>query len=469
MDAFACPGCQQRDTLIAQLQQRVATLEAEVRHLRERLGQNATNSSVPPSANPGAAPKPVVKKPTGRKPGAQRGHAPCQRVRLPAERVAKIVRYVPEVCQQCQAALPAEAGPGDPEPSWHQTAELPPVLAQITEHQGHFRTCSHCGTLNHAPIPAAVRAHVLEPRLASVMAYLSGARHDSKRGVEEVVETLFNVPVGLGTITAVEQEMSAALAPAHAEAATAVQEAAHKNTDETGWKQRGRLCWLWTAVTASVAYFLIHARRSAAGLQALLGEAIRGVVTSDRWATYNLLGVYHRQLCWAHLLRDFQALVDRGGTSKTLGEALLCLAEDVFHWWYRVRDGTLKRATLRTYIDSQRPWLRDLLERGGRCHCAKTATFCRNLLALEPALWTFTRIEGIEPTNNAAERALRPAVLWRRRSFGCHSEAGCRFAERMLTVVQTLRLQKRAVLDYLVAAITAHRQGLDAPKLLPTG
>ena len=335
--------------------------------------------------------------------------------------------------------------------------------------QGHFRTCPQCGSLNHAPIPAEVRAHALGPRLASVLAYLSGARHDSKRGVEEVAETLFGVPLGLGTVTALEQEMSAALAPAHAEATDAVRQAAHKNTDETGWKLRGRLCWLWTAVTAHVAYFLIHARRSAAGLKALLGDALRGLVTSDRWATYNVLGVYHRQLCWAHLLRDFQALVDRGGTSQVPGEELLALAEDVFTWWCRVRDGTLTRATLRTYIDSQRPWLRDLLERGGRCHCAPTATFCRNLLELEPALWTFTRLEGVEPTNNAAERALRPAVLWRRRSFGCHSEAGCRFAERMLTVVQTLRLQQCPVLDYLVEAITAHRQSLAAPKLLPTG
>jgi transposase len=447
----------------------VADLRATVRDLEALLGQNATNSSVPPSANPVAAPKPVVKQPTGRKPGAQPGHAPCQRVRLPAERVTRTIHYRPKACTHCQAALPAERGPDDPEPSWHQVAELPPVLVEVTEHQGHFRTCPQCGTLNHAPIPADVRAHVLGPRLAGALAYLSGARHDSKRGVEEVAETLFGVPVSLGTVTATEQEVSAALAPAHGEAADAVREAAHKNTDETGWKLRGRLCWLWTAVTTNVAYFLIHARRGAAGLTALLGEALRGVVTSDRWAAYHVLGVYQRQLCWAHLLRDFQALVERGGSSRALGDALLALAEDVFTWWYRVRDGTLTRGTLRTYVDSQRPWLRELLQRGGRCHCAPTATFCRNLLELEPALWTFTRIAGVEPTNNAAERALRPAVLWRRRSFGCHSEAGCRFAERMLTVVQTLRLQKRAVLDYLAEAVTAHRQGLDAPKLLPTG
>ena len=437
-----------------------------MRDLQARLGQNASNSSVPPSANPPAAPKPVVKQPTGRTAGGQPGHAPCQRVRLPAERVHEVIRYVPTHCRRCQAPLPAEAGPEGPEPTWHQVAELPEISARITEHQGHARHCPCCGALNHAPIPAEVRAHTLGPRLAAVMAYLSGARHDSKRGVEEVVETVFGVPLALGTVTAVEQEVSAALAPAHAEAVAAVRQAPAKNTDETGWKQAGRLCWLWTAVTSGVACFVIHARRGAAGLAALLGDPIAGIVTSDRWSAYHRLDVYRRQVCWAHLMRDFQAAVDRGGPGRAFGEELLALAEDVFYWWHRVRDGTLSRASLRTYIDAQRPWLREFLARGAGCGCTKTAALCANLLELEPALWTFTRVEDVEPTNNAAERALRPAVLWRRRSFGCHSEAGLRFVERMLTVVQTRRLQGRSVLGYLFEVLLARRKRLPAPSLL---
>src|SRR5205823_5775068 len=318
-------------------------------------------------------------------------------------------------------------------------------------------------------VPADGRAHSAGPGLAAAMAYPSGARHDSKRGVAEVVGTVFGVPRALGTVSAVEQETSAALAEPYAEAAAAVRQAPCKNADETGWKQAGKRCWLWTAVTHSVAYFLIHAGRGGAALAALLGETIEGIVTSDRWSAYHRLELYRRQLCWAHLIRDFQALVERGGRAAAIGEQLLCFAEDVFHWWYRVRDGTLQRASLRSYIDNQRPWLRDLLQSGAASGCAKTAAFCANLLELEPALWTFVRAEGVEPTNNAAERALRPAVLWRRRSFGCHSEEGCRFVERMLTVVQTLRLQEREVIDYLAAAIAAHRHGLPVPKLLPGG
>ena len=458
----SCPGCRK-------LQRRVAELEALVRDLQARLRQDANNSSLPPSANPPAAPKPVVKEPTGRKPGGQPGHAATAPVRLPPEQVHEFLHHRPTSCRRCQCPLPEQAGPHDPEPTWHQVAELPPLAARITEHQGHARHCPQCGTLNHAPIPAAVRAHSVGPRLAAVMAYLSGARHDSKRGVAEVLETVFGVPRAVGTVSAIEQETSAALAEAHAEAGQAVRQAPCKNTDETGWKQAGQQCWLWTTVTKGVAFFLIHASRGGAALAALLGDTITGIVTSDRWSAYHRLDLYRRQLCWAHLIRDFQALVDRGGRAKELGEQLLCFAEDVFHWWYRVRDGTLQRCSLRSYIDSQRPWLRDLLQSGAASGCAKTAAFCANLLELEPALWTFVRIEGVEPTNNAAERALRPAVLWRRRSFGCHSEAGCRFAARMLTVVQTLRLQERGVIDYLADAITAHRQGLPAPKLLPNG
>jgi transposase len=462
MGKKSCPGCRA-------LRKQVAMLEARIRELEALLGRNASNSSVPPSANPPSAPRPVVKEPTGRQPGGQPGHAPCQRVRLPAERVQQFVHHRPTTCRRCQTALPQEPGPDDPPPTWHQVAELPPLSAVVTEHQGHARTCPHCGTLNRAPIPAAIRAHVIGPRLAAVMAYLSGARHDSKRGVEEVVETIFGVPVSLGAVAGVEQEMSAALAPAHAAAIEAVRQAPVKHVDETGWKQAGRLCWLWTAVNAQVSCFLIHARRGALALTALLGERITGVVCSDRWCTYNRLGVYQRQLCWAHLVRDFQAMVDRGGPGVAIGEELLALAEDLFHWWYRVRDGTLTRTTLRTYIAEQRVWLRELLQRGSGCGCAKTAAVCRELQALEPALWTFVRVAGVEPTNNAAERALRPAVLWRRRSFGCHSDAGCRFVERILTAVQTLRKQQRDVLEYLVQTITAHRHGLATPELVSAG
>ena len=466
MDVPSCPGCRQRDDVIADLRQRLAFWEAQVRQLQDQLGRNATNSSLPPSANPPGAPKPAPKKPSGRPSGAQPGHPAHLRRRLPPERLQHTRDFVPRHCQRCQTPLPALPGPKDPEPTWHQVAELPPLAAEVTEYRGHFRTCPDCGTLNHAAIPAALKAHSIGPRLAATLAYFTGRHHLSQRGLEEAAEDVFDVPLSLGTVGHLAEQTSVALAPAHAEAVQAVRDAAVKNVDETGWKLAGGRCWLWAAATATVAAFVIHARRSAAGLKALLGEVIGGIVGSDRWSVYQQLAVDRWQVCWAHLRRDFQAMVDRDNAGSAIGEELLFLSAVLFSWWHRVRDGTLARSTFRRYIADVRRDVRALLEQGSACGCAKTAATCRELLAIEPALWTFVRVEGVEPTNNHIERMLRLAVLWRKKSFGSQSEAGCRFVERLLTVVQTRRLQGRPVLDYLYEALVAHRAGLPAPKLV---
>src|ERR1700693_138514 len=225
MEASSCQGCHERDQRIAQLEARVLALEA-------KLGRNSRNSSTPPSANPPDAPKPVKKEPTGRKPGGQPGHPAQIRVRLPRELVTKVKDFVPHTCEACQHALPAEAGPNDPEPVWHQHVELPRVLVDITEYLGHARTCPFCGHVTRAAIPADIRAHGYGPRFTAVVSALTGVFHVSKRDTEAIVETIFGVPIALGTISAAEQETSAALADAHAEAAQAAQEAPVNNLDE---------------------------------------------------------------------------------------------------------------------------------------------------------------------------------------------------------------------------------------------
>jgi transposase len=459
MDAPDCPGC-------VRLTEEVRQLREEVRQLKALLGKNSSNSSLPPSANPPQASPPVQKAKTGRKPGGQPGHPPHLKQWLPPERVTKVETIVPKHCVRCHAALPKQAGPDDPEPTRHQVADLPPVRAEVIEYQGHARTCPCCGTVNQASIPEEIRQHSIGSSLAAAMAYLAGCHQVSKRGVEEIVETLFEVPVALGTVSNLEQEMSEALAPIHAAAVEAVQAAQVKHVDETGWKKHGQKCWLWVAATAHVSVFVVHARRGLSGLSTLLGETIAGIVISDRWSAYRGLPLYRRQLCWAHLQRDFQALIDLGGQAKPLGEDLLAFSEDVFYWWSRVRDGTMSRGTLQTYINEQRPWLREVLTRGRTSGCAKTAALCGQLWQLEPALWTFVRHPGVEPTNNRAERALRKGVLWRKKAFGCVSEGGCRFVERILTAVQTLRQQSRPVWQFLREALHAHRSGHAAPKLI---
>jgi transposase len=459
MDEPTCAGCRE-------LLKRVAELEERLRDLEAQLGRNASNSSIPPSANPPQAPPPVRKKPTGRKPGGQPGHSAYLRVRLPAERLTEpTVDYQPAICEACGDDLPVTPAADDPEPRWHQVVELPEIPVHVREYQAHGRTC-HCGHVTWANIPEEIRAHVFGPRLTATITFLSGVLHASKRGIEEFVESVCGVPISLGTISNLEQEMSSALAEPHAEAQKAVQEADAKNVDETGWKQAGQKRWLWGAATALVACFVIAPTRGAAGLTTLLGKKIKGIISSDRWSVYGQLKLGRRQLCWAHLKRDFQKLVDRGGAAKDIGEMGLDAVEVVFELWHGFRGGGLSRRQLQRQISLVRKTLREWLELGCACKDSKAAAFCENVLALEPALWTFVRTEGVEPTNNHIERMLRPGVLWRKNAFGCHSEAGCRFVERVLTVVQTLRLQKRPVLNFLCQSLLAHRQAQKAPLLL---
>lgn len=466
MDEPQCQGCRERDARIAKLETDVAELRGQVRELQARLGQNSSNSSVPPSANPPQAPPPVRKTATGRKPGGQPGHPPHLRARLPAERLTEpSIDYWPERCEACAHELPTVAGPDDPEPRWHQVIELPEIPVQVTEHLAHGCTCS-CGHVTWARIPDDIREHVCGPRLSATFSFLSGVLHSSKRGIEEFAETVLRVPIALGTISNLEQEMSAALAPAHAEAQQAVQQAPAKNVDETGWKLAGAKCWLWGAATALVACFVIAPTRGAAGLAALLGQKIKGIVSSDRWSVYGQLKMGLRQLCWAHLKRDFQKLVDRGGVARAYGKAGLGVVAVLFHEWHLYRGGG-SRAALQRELEPVREAMRTWLEEGARSRDTKVAALCGNLLEVEPALWTFLYKPGVEPTNNHMERLLRPGVLWRKNAFGCHSEKGCRFVERILTVIQTLKLQKRPTLSFLYESLSAHRAGRPAPSLLP--
>jgi transposase len=305
--------------------------------------------------------------------------------------------------------------------------------------------------------------------LQATVAVLTGAYRLSKRQVETLCQDLFGVPLSGGAVCDLEQHTAAALEP--------VAELLHQyvrtqpiNMDETGWRENRQRGWLWAAVTASVTLFHIARSRSGVVVRHLLGPGFHWVLTSDRFSAYHWLAQRRRQVCWAHLKRDFQAMMDRGGAAWEVGNALMCFTQDVFTWWYRVRDGTagpMSRATFQKYIGGLRPRFRAALEEGARRACARTAGTCREILKVEEALWTFVRVEGIEPTNNAAERALRHAVLWRKSSYGTDSAAGSRFVERMLSVVATCRQQGRNVLDYLTACCEAAVQRIAPPSLLP--
>jgi transposase len=300
-----------------------------------------------------------------------------------------------------------------------------------------------------------------------VIALLSGRYRLSRREVRQLLQDLWQVRVSLGAVVRQEQAQSAALAPVVEEARAAVAQAPVVNRDETGWRQEQQRAWLWTAVTAELTVFRVDRSRGRAAIEALLGSAFTGVVGADRWSAYRRFPAERRALCWAHLKRAFQGLVDRGGEGEPIGRWGLAEIERVVALWHRFRAGEFGREELRRRMIPLQARLGRLLRRGQERSDRKAVGLCRELRKWWPALWTFTRVEGVEPTNNVAERALRPAVLWRKGSFGCHSEAGSRFAERLLTVAATCRQQGRALLDFLVAAGEAVLQGMAAPSLLP--
>jgi transposase len=450
---------------VSVLQEQVIALQQQVADLQEKVNRTSQNSSKPPSADPPSAPARPKRSPSKRRAGGQPGHRGHGRVHKAETEVDQVVPLKPVSCGACGALLLGE----DPAPVRHQVTELPRVEPVVTEYQQHTLTCLACGAQTAGAWPQAMPRGRFGPRLQATIGYLAGRIGASQRDVAEVLETVFHTEIGLGSIPAQQERVSAALAEPVAEAHTYVKQQAAVNADETSWHERTKRAWLWIARTPLVTIFLLLKTRSADGAHRLLGETFAGIVGSDRWWSYNWLDPKQRQLCWAHLKRDFQALVDRGGESARIGRLLLKCVERLFTLWHRVRDGTLSRAQFQTAVKPIQTRVHTLLREGTKVPHAKTQRTCANILKLETALWTFVRVEGVEPTNNDAERPLRRAVLWRRRSFGTQSETGSRFVERVLTAVTTLRQQRRDVLDYLTEACAAAIRGDKAPSLLPNG
>jgi len=459
-DIWAATPCAAQ-ALIVGLQERVRALEAQ-------LGQNSSNSSRPPSTDPPQAPPRPKAPTTGRQRGGQPGHRGACRGLLPVEQVDEIVPVVPECCGHCEQPFPDAAGRRRARVWRHQVVELFPLAVRVTEYQMAVRRCPACGKRTRASLPPGVPRRPFGARLTAIVALLSGRYRLSRREVRQLLQDLWEVRLSLGAVVRQEQAQSAALAPTVEEVRAAVQQAPVVNMDETGWRQEQQRAWLWTVVTPALTVFRIDRRRGGAVAEVLLGADYAGVVGSDRWSAYNQFPAERRAICWAHLKRDFQGLVDRGGEGERIGRWGLAETERLFALWHRFRAGEYDGPELQRRLIPLQARLGRLLRRGQKNADHKAAGLCRELRKWWPALWLFARVEGAEPTNNMAERALRPAVLWRKGSFGSDSESGSRFAERLLTVVATCRQQNRRLLDFLVAAGEAALRASPPLSLLPT-
>ncbi len=445
---------------LALCHQIIRELQREVAELKARLNQNSSNSSKPPSSDPPSVKRAPPKRPTGKKRGGQRGHKPHRRDLVPPEKVTASFDIKPETCRGCGASLFGE----DPEPLRHQVAELPPIEPVVTEYRLHRLICQACGEQACGQLPAGVPRGAFGPRLQAVLSLLAGAYRLGKRPIQSLASDLFGLTISTGMVCKLERATSESLETPVAELRQYVR-SQDAGADETSWRENRSKAWLWVVVTQAATVFTIAGTRGAKVIREMLGENYNRVLTSDRWTAYTW--IKRRQLCWAHLRRDFQAMIDRENDGAEIGKSLLELSDQLFHWTHRVRDGTLARSSFQKYVGPLRHAMREQLERGAECSCQKTAGTCRKLLKQESSLWTFVWVEGIEPTNNRSERTLRHAVLWRKSSGGTDSEAGSRFVERMLSVVATARQQKRNVLELLTACCQARLDGSAPPSLLP--
>ena len=438
--------------------------EQQVKDLEERLRVNSTNSSLPPSANPPWAPKPAKKPPTGRKRGAQPGHKGHGRKLLPPEQVDHRVEYRPTVCERCQASLKKQ--PGELV-GRHQVAEMPPRAVEITEHQSFACRCGVCGMVNRGVIPQAVQASSFGPRLSGAIGVLSAVVHGSRRAVEGVVRDVLGCPIALGSISARERELSDALKGPYGQLATEVSQAKVKYADETSWYRKSVEEYLFVAASYSAAVFRIEKTGTRSSLKKLLPGKLRGVFCTDRASIYDMLPLSRRGLCWAHLKRDFVRCVERGGASEAVGKAGREVCREVFRLWREFGEGKITRLALQTMVEPLRKKMHKVLEDGAALGIKRTSGFCSSLLKREQAMWNWAKIPGLEPTNNLAERMLRPAVIWRKKSFGSDSRGGCVFVERMMSVIQTMKLRKQNLLDYLTRVLVAQRAGLPVPGPAP--
>jgi transposase len=447
------------------MDRRIQQLEARVEKLERELAKSSRNSSLPPSSDPlGKRSSPRGKDRSGRSQGAQPGHEGRGRDLLPACAVDQVIEHWPERCG-CGYVFSVDARQPVGEPARHQVEELPALTVTVIEHRSQRVRCPGCGAAARGELPPKVTGSAFGPRLQAAIATLSVRNRVSRRDVVELAEELFSARISTGTVDAILARAGEALAAPHEDLLQRVRGARALHVDETGWRTAGERRALWGAFTRRHAFFAIAPDRPEDRAKDLLADT-QAIVTSDRWWAYAHLPLRRRQLCWAHLKRDFAAHAEGLAAEKEFGEHGLECCERVF-WAWEVFAHTKDRRELKRTVRSLQRTYKPII----RAYAAKRARnkrcrgMARNLLKAWPALWTFAAHKGVEPTNNHAERALRSAVIYRKLSLGSQSEQGERRIARLLSAHTTCRLQRRSLFAYLTELLAAHARGDPVPLL----
>ena len=443
----------------------------ELDKLNQRLNQDSTNSSRAPSTDSlEAKAKHKAEAPTQkhgtRKQGAQPGHKAETRPLLPLEEGDVIIDCKPENCTNCGKPLGEYS---DPEPYRQQHYDVE-IIRRTTEYRKHKIVCPHCGGANEGTLPEEANGSAYSPNVAALVVILTGLFQVSRRMTKLFIEDVAGIPISVGSVSNLEKEMTQASMPVMEEIEAMAQKAQQGNADETGFKiKNGQQGWLWVLVTPLAVLFRLFLGRGQEYASKLLG-IFEGILTSDRWCGYNHYPSEKRQLCWAHLLRDFKSMTESGQAGEAIGIALRKAARLMFKLWHHFKKRKANQPQERVQemmeeLESQmqpiQARVKALLEEGAKRDVPK----CGTILKVEKLLWTFTKVEGIEPTNNAAEQSIRTAVLWKKRSFGVESERGGQYVESMLSIWATSRRNGVNPIVFLRELIHSHRKKAPAPSI----
>jgi transposase len=442
----------------------VERLTKEVESLTDQVQKlTPRNSSLPPSsehphAKPDRKPKPSKKK---RKQGGQKGHKRHLRELIPSAQCASVTPYYPEACRRCGGNLQIEAA----DPKRHQVWDLPPIEPVVDEYQLFRGHCACCGITTQADLPSGVPTGQCGPRLAAFTGLLMGHFRQSKRRTSMFLGDLLNIPCSPAWTVKIQNLLSDAIAAPCEQLRGELEKQPQLFVDESPTKENKQKAWLWVAVAQTFAVFGIFGNRSRESLVSLVGDYSGIILNCDRAKMY--LDGKRLQWCWAHLKRDIQKLIDSpDGQVRRLGHDLMRQERLLFEHWRRYKAGAITWRGFQSLAGPIRREFNGLLLRGSWSGNEKLIGFCDEILPRKEHLWTFLEVEGIEPTNNTAERTLRPAVIYRKLSFGTQSAKGSRYLERILTISETCRLQNRNAYQYLIEAMKAKFAGQSSPSLL---
>jgi transposase len=458
-----------RDAVIEKL----LSLDVRIRELEKivaKLSENSSNSSRPPSSDPPWRKKePSREKPSKRKQGGQPGHKGKKRELLPPELVTETHNLFPETCSHCQLPFAQEMQIPSPNPFRHQVTDLPKIVPLTTEYRCHSVLCS-CGHRTVAVLPEEVAQSEFGPGVHALIAYLMAAHRVTRRGITEIMGSIFGISISTGAVCNVAERVSEACVPVVGVIKKYIATAPNLNIDETGWKDRGKRCYLWTFVALRAVFFLISPSRGAKVLKEVLGEQFAGSITSDDHSAYNS---YHkkgiRQLCWPHIIRKLKALKDGRSSPHAYCFARNMLKEvgAIFTLWhaFKASGGSREQLWQKSLPIQER--IHDYCEIFLNSTDPLVRTRTKKTLANWDYLFTFLKYEGVEPTNNLAEQKLRPAVQWRKICFGSQSSTGLRFTERLSTVVGTCRINGINPFNFLVELVGNRFSGKHAVPTLP--